>query len=152
MKKKMLPGPATRTRAMQKLYTAYLKSRAQNEQCIFCHIPDEQPETILEEHRKMLVVKNRFGYSVWEGCKVTEHLMIIPKSHRHSLSDFTKEEKAEWADICARFEANGYSLYTRSPGNITKSIPHHHTHFIKLKNKRISLMFYVRKPHILIAR
>jgi diadenosine tetraphosphate (Ap4A) HIT family hydrolase len=127
-------GPVTRTRAMQREYINYLATRPKVD-CIFCLIPDEQPETIVEETANMLVVENRFGYYVWEGCEVTEHLMVLPKRHRSKLSEFTTKEQQEWTALCAAYEEKGYSLYTRSPENITKSIAHHHTHFIKLDTK-----------------
>lgn len=146
-----MAGPATRTRDMQRRYVEYLATRSKDV-CIFCHIQSEQAETIIEETAKMLVVTNRFGYSVWEGCAVTDHLMVIPKKHRSAIGDFKEEEKREWLNLCLQYEAQGYSLYTRSPDNITKSIAHHHTHFIKLDNKRKSFMVYLRKPHLLITR
>ena len=147
----MFAGPSTRTRAMQKRYIEYRDTRT-NAACIFCNIPEEQPETIIEDNPYTLVVTNRFGYTVWDGCTVLEHLMIIPKKHRDMLASFTKKELEEWSQTCARYEAAGYSLYTRSPENITRSIPHHHTHFIKLGDKRKSYILYLRKPHILITR
>ncbi len=69
-----------------------------------------------------LVVKNQFGYNVWDGCEVLEHLMIIPKKHRDTLASFTKQELDEWVKTCAEYELKGYSLYTRSQDNITRSI------------------------------
>ncbi len=147
-----MTGPVTRTRAMQAAYIEYLTSRTSNPACAFCEIPVDQPETIVSESKTALVVENRFGYSIWEGCKVIEHLMVIPKKHRHALSEFTKQEQAEWMKLTSEYEAAGYSLYTRSPDSITKSVAHHHTHFIKLESKRKKFMLYFRKPHLLLTR
>ena len=78
--------------------------------------------------------------------------MVIPKDHRDTLINFTDEEAAEWTRVCARYEEKGYSLYTRSQDNITRSIIHHHTHLIRLGKKRKKYIVYIRKPHILMTR
>ncbi len=84
-------GPATRSRAMQRKYNEYLNA-TKEVACVFCVIRDEQPETIIEENGHTLVVENRFGYMLWDGCEVIEHLMIIPKAHRAVLDSFTEDE------------------------------------------------------------
>ena len=144
-------GPATRSRAMQRKYNEYLNA-TKEVACVFCVIRDEQPETIIEENGHTLVVENRFGYMLWDGCEVIEHLMIIPKAHRDEQDSFTEDEMGEWLAESRRYEKKGYSLYTRSQDNVTRSIMHHHTHFIRLGKRRKKYLFYVRKPHILLTK
>lgn len=144
-------GPSTRSRVMQKKYLEYLDSTKKAD-CVFCAIPEEEPGSIIKENEHTFVVKNRFGYTVWDGCEVLEHLMIIPKVHRDVLESFTKKESDEWVRVCAEYERKGYSLYTRSLDNITRSILHHHTHFIRLGNRRKKYIIYLRKPHILMTK
>lgn len=151
MFRRVQAGPTTRTRAMQRQYVEYLKTLDTNE-CPFCDIAMKQPESLVKDGKYTQIIKNGFAYSVWEGCRVLDHLMIIPTKHRHVLADLTHQEKNEWIDTCATYEEKGYSLYTRSPDSITKSIGHHHTHFIKLESKRKSFMFYLRKPHIMLTK
>ncbi len=47
--------------------------------------------------------------------------MIIPKRHVASLDELTSDEKLDYITLAAKYEADGYSLYARSPGNVTKS-------------------------------
>lgn len=144
-------GPVSRSRMLQRTYIDYLKT-VKNDACVFCGVSAKDPEAIIEENKLTYVIKNRFGYTVWDGCAVLEHLMIIPKVHRSSLESFTKKELLEWSEVCARYEQRGYSMYTRSQDNITRSIAHHHTHFIRLANQRKKYIMYIRKPHVLITK
>ncbi len=84
-------GPATRRPAMQRKYLDYL-AILDSSDCVFCAISSKEPESVIEENPHTLVVKNQFGYSVWDGCEVLEHLMIVPKKHRDTLASFTKQE------------------------------------------------------------
>ena len=93
-----------------------------------------------------------FGYDIWDGCGVIEHFMIIPKKHTASLADLSKEEKIDYMNQIAQFEADGYSIYARSPGNKTKSVVHQHTHLIKIDNKPKRWLIFLKKPHILMTR
>lgn len=144
-------GPSTRSHTMQRRYLDYL-STPKTFDCDFCAILTTEPTSIVEDNEYTLVINNRFGYTVWDGCEVLEHLMVIPKAHRDALDGFTKKELDEWTKVCAKYEKKGYSLYSRSPDNITRSVLHHHTHFIRLGKRRKKYIIYLRKPHILVAR
>lgn len=78
--------------------------------------------------------------------------MIIPKRHVASLDGLTSDEKLDYVTLAAKYEADGYSLYAHSPGNVTKSAIHQHMHLIKTDNTRKKWMIYIRKPHIRLAR
>lgn len=144
-------GPVSRGVAGQEKYLDYL-ARTDLPDCVFCAIPTHEPEAIIEDNQHTLVVKNQFPYSVWDGCDVLEHLMVLPKKHRDTLASFTGAEQAEWLKVCAAYEKKGYSLYTRSQDNITRSVLHHHTHFMRFGKARKKYLFYIRKPHILVAK
>ena len=95
------------------------------------------------------MIKNIFGYDLWDGCGVDEHFMIIPKRHVASLAELTSDERIDYMDTIAKYEADGYSLYARSPGNATKSVVHQHMHFMKIDNVRKKWVLYLRRPHVL---
>ncbi len=150
MKISIQSGPMTRSREIQKRYIKESISKKKKD-CSFCafSISDGQ---VIKEYKHFWLVKNIYPYIAWDGCEVTEHNMLVPKRHMLSLSKLHQDEAAEYVKIINDAEGNGYSLYTRSNSNITKSIPHVHTHFIKIADKRIKSLFYIRKPHILWFR
>jgi ATP adenylyltransferase len=97
----------------------------------------------------MLVVKNIYGYTVWELMDVQDHLMIMPKRHVESIFEFTKQEKTETIELIAEYEKKGYNTYARARDNIIKSVPHQHTHLIKTKNKHARFFIFSRKPYFI---
>ena len=101
----------------------------------------------------MDLVPNRVSYDVFEGRRVLDHLLIIPKRHLETLKDFTKEEKLDMMDIASEYEAKGYNVYARGVGSLTRSVKHQHTHLIKIKNnKPAKFILYIRRPYLLINR
>lgn len=143
-------GPMTRKPKNEAVYQAYKKT-VKSDSCAFCKFNSKSPQQIKEfEHFRL--VHNQFGYDIWEGCNVREQYMIVPKRHLLSMSEMNPAERTEYVDLVCAYESEGYSLYTRSPDNITKSVPHLHTHLLKLDKKRVGIALYVRKPHILISR
>lgn len=151
MKRRFLQaGPMTRKPKNEAVYQAYKKTVKPNS-CAFCGFNSESPQVVREfEHFRL--AHNQFGYDIWEGCKVREQYMIVPKRHLLSMNEMNRDERAEYIDLICAYESEGYSLYTRSPDNITKSVPHLHTHLLKLDKKRIDMVLYLRKPHILMSR
>lgn len=117
--------------------------------CTFCN-EYEKASNITEEGKTMFVIPNRISYDLFEGRKVTGHLMIIPKRHVESFEDFTDQEALELIRMSAKYEADGYNVYARGVGNISRSVLHQHTHLIKTDDKRTRAIFYIRKPHFLI--
>jgi len=101
---------------------------------------------------EFVVIKNRFQYAVWDGCKVLDHLMVVPKRHVGGLGELTAQEKTEYVDLLAEYEARGYSFYSRAVHSATRSIIHLHTHLIKLDSKSVKGLFYLKKPHVLLYR
>lgn len=100
--------------------------------CPFCvaHSPGSS-ESIVERNATMLVVPNAFPYAVWDSALVEDHLMITSVRHLLSLDEFDEQETADFIALVRRYEAAGYSVYTRSQGNKGRSVGHLHTHLIK---------------------
>lgn len=131
----------------------YSKHRKVNtsESCPFCNPADRE---IIDTGTYYTILRNIFPYSIWDGQEVQDHLMIVPKAHRETMTATTKnaaKENSELFAFIAAYESKGYNIYTRAPGSAIRSVPHHHTHLIKPgKHKRFVLM--IRKPYIRISQ
>lgn len=146
----MHAGPSTRKRSSQKTYVTYLKKISQSP-CQFCEFTEKSQQTIA--HKKThLIIKNIFGYDIWDDNDVVDHLMIVPKRHIVSISEMNKNEQTEYIQTISQYEKKGYSVYARAPQNISKSIVHQHTHLIKLGEKRKKIKLFLRKPHFLVYK
>jgi ATP adenylyltransferase len=95
----------------------------------------------------MRVMANKYPYEYWDGRNVVEHLLLAPKRHILTLSELNNDEKIEAINLMAEYEANGYSVYWRSQTNESRSVPHHHTHLLKLNNRSVRFVFYLKKPY-----
>ena len=144
--KSMKAGIVARSRKNQKYYENYVSTRVNA--CDFCHFTADL-DHVLAEFPHFWIVRNLFGYDLWDGMSVGEHLMVVPKRHVDSIGHFTPDEAKEYLDILSEYEAAGYSFYGRAAQNVAKSIPHQHTHLIKLSSKKARALLYVRKPHYL---
>ena len=141
-------GSSSRKRGNEKRCTEH-RRKNKSSSCDFCRLVETDTSQVVSRHRHCLVIKNLFGYDIWDDRGVEEHLMIIPKRHVDSLADLTDEEMAEYIKIMTKYEKSGYSIYARSPGNTSKSIVHQHTHLIKIDDKSKKWIFYLKKPHVL---
>ncbi len=135
---------ATRSRKEEMIYRAYRKKQ-NPEICLFCQIKKGHRQHILDT-RSFRLIRNIFPYSVWDGQKVVDHLMITPKKHVTGLADLSSQEAAELHKLISRYEKRGYSIYARSPESKIKSVAHQHTHLIKTKGKPWDLIFLIRRP------
>lgn len=97
-------------------------------------------------------MRSNFPYDFWENCKVTEHLLIIPKRHIYSMTEFNAQEVKDYFKIVSKYEARGYNVYSRGVSAATRSRLHMHTHFIKFDGKPKPFTLYIKKPHILITK
>jgi diadenosine tetraphosphate (Ap4A) HIT family hydrolase len=116
--------------------------------CVFCEY-NSSPENIIRTYRHFLLIPNLFPYVLWDGCKVTDHLLLMPTRHIESLSELTAQESAEYVQIVSSLEDDGYAIYARPAGSAGKSIPHQHTHLIRIDNNRIKSLYYSYMPHVL---
>jgi diadenosine tetraphosphate (Ap4A) HIT family hydrolase len=136
-------------RKTRETYARHNSGDKQQPTCTFCN-ELKKATNVIEEGKTMFVIPNRVSYDIFEGRKVTGHLMIIPKRHVESLKDFTDEEAAEFVRMSAKYESNGYNVYARAIGNISRSVLHQHTHLIKTDARRTRAIFFIRKPYFLI--
>jgi ATP adenylyltransferase len=112
----------------------YRAFRKQWDECSFCAIghPDNTLNVIVEQNDDFWVIKNAFPYKFFDSITVTDHLLVVPKKHIESLAQLTKRERQKLIELLARYESLGYSIMARSPDNQAKSMPHQHTHLIKI--------------------
>lgn len=136
-------------RKTRSTYARHNKGDTMLDKCTFCNEVDIK-KNIIAEGKTMFIIPNRVSYDMFEGRRVLSHLMIIPKRHVESLKDFTNEEAAEMVHTSAKYEAEGYNVYARGVGSISRSVRHQHTHLIKLENKKSKAIFFIRKPYFLI--
>lgn len=140
-----------RTRASAKKYANYRKT-LKNDHCQFCELVKSGGDTVVAKTKHCLIIVNKFGYDMWDGCGVVEHLMIIPRRHVTSLSELTTEERVDYMEQLVQHEGDDYSLYARAPGNATKSVTHQHSHLIKIDNKCKKWLLYMQAPYIMLSK
>lgn len=136
-----------RSRKTEKAYASYLKQLPTGI-CIFC---EGHSEVLLEDYKLFKVIQNIFPYAVWDGQKVTDHIMVTPKMHCDSIAHFTEEMVAEMHKLISKYEARGYNVYARAPSSAMKSIAHQHTHLIKTEGRTKRVILLSRKPYIKLA-
>lgn len=124
-----------------------LQYREKNKGCPFCppHITGRE----IKEFTNFVIIENGVKYDFWEGHKVTEHLLLIPKAHIKSLAELQQSEYKELMTIFAQYESDGYSVYARGVGSPRRSVEHQHTHLIKIENKRPRAILFINKPYFL---
>ena len=116
--------------------------------CDFCD-PKKLCQPVLEETEHCFIIYNRTFYDVWELRRVEDHRMVIPKRHVLSIDELNEEERLDLVNVLAAYEKQHYNVYARAPSSITRSLPHQHTHLLKVKNHFARGMFVWRKPYIL---
>lgn len=132
-------------------YKKLNKADKQQSVCTFCNEIDGP--NIIAQNDTMAIIANRVSYDLFEGRRVIDHLMIIPKRHVETLAEFTDQEKIDQMNFNGEYEGKGYNVYARGVGSVTRSVKHQHTHLIKVRDHRkAKLLVYIEKPHILIQR
>lgn len=124
----------------------YLHKQVRKGICDLCNI-ETSASKVLADYPLFMVVTNAFPYGTWEGGILDEHIMLVPKRHVESIALFTPEENSEFLRILAEYDQRGYSFYGRAAGSRYKSIPHQHTHLMKVGTP-LTRHFYLRKPYI----
>jgi diadenosine tetraphosphate (Ap4A) HIT family hydrolase len=91
---------------------------------------------------------------MFEGQRVEDHLMVIPKRHAETVGEFTDREILDQMKIAGKYEMNGYDIYARGVGNISRTVKHQHTHLIKGDNKSKwpRFLLFIDKPYTLISK
>jgi diadenosine tetraphosphate (Ap4A) HIT family hydrolase len=129
-------------------YRGHNKKDTEKVSCTFCD--EVAGPRITSQNDTMFVLPNRVSYDMFEGRRVTDHLMVIPKRHVEAIADFSDQEKIDQMTIIGDYEAKGYNVYMRGVGTISRSVKHQHTHLIKLVDKKSRAVVFVQKPYILI--
>jgi diadenosine tetraphosphate (Ap4A) HIT family hydrolase len=135
-------------RKTKKKYATYNAGDAAASGCTFCK--EAGGVKAIYENNTMFVIPNRVAYDMFEGRKVIDHVMVIPKHHRESIADFTDQERLDQMAIAGDYESRGYNVYARGKGSVSRSVNHQHTHLIKLSNNKPRFIFFAEKPHLLI--
>lgn len=142
---------STRSRKEEKNYGKYQRT-IQPGSCQFCAIGLDS-EQLVKLTKSFKIIRNIFSYSIWDGQKVDNHLMIVPRKHTDSLANLTPAQSHEFLLIVSDYESRGYNIYARAPSSTMKSVIHQHTHLIKTSGATKNMMFLLRKPfYIRIAR
>jgi len=135
---------ATRSRKEEITYRTH-QSKQKNTGCVFCHIKKGHDQFI-SEHTYFIVIRNIFEYSIWDGQKVVDHLMLVPKKHTDSLGELPTGAAEEFVKIISAYEKKSYNIYARAPLSVIKSVVHQHTHLIKTVGRPKNFVFLLRKP------
>lgn len=143
----------TRSQKCEKAYREIKKTRTKSTGCVFCSLGDEsRKDEIITDHKYFWLVKNIFAYDIWDDQGVIDHIMLVPKRHFESIGEMNNDERLEYATIIGDHDNNGYSSYARSSKNGIKSVPHQHTHLIKLDKNELTFLFYSKNPYILYKK
>ena len=134
---------ATRSRKEELVYKGYLKT-LKKDLCVFC----EDSEEVLAESEFFKVIRNIFAYSIWDGQKVVDHLLIVPKNHTDRIAHFTDAMIVDMHKLMSQYEEQGYNIYARAPASKIKSVVHQHTHLIKTEGAAKKFIFLLRKPYV----
>lgn len=134
----------------EKKYQQYRKNNHKNI-CEFCEFKPSAP-AVVNSTADFWVVKNIFRYDVWDSSKVEDHLMIVPKRHVHWLHEFKANEQKQYFKLIAEYEKAGFNIYARTHKSNRKSVPHQHTHLIKVASEELKVLIYCKRPHLTIFR
>ncbi len=135
-------------RKTKRNYNNHRKADKTKDTCGFCEA--ETKERHVMETETTMVLPNRVSYDMFEGRRVIEHLMVIPKAHRESFAEFTDQERLETMQVIGEYEAKGYNVYARGVGSISRSMVHQHTHLIKLSQRSSRAILFLKQPYVLV--
>jgi len=138
-----------RKRSTELRYNTHRKRNSHSDDvCDFCNFTVELKQ-IVAETKHFWISDNIFPYDLWDDHEVAEHLIVVPKQHTESIQTFGTEQKTEFVDILGAYETDGYSIYARAPSNKSKTVPHQHTHLIKLQGTAKRIRIHTVKPYFL---
>jgi diadenosine tetraphosphate (Ap4A) HIT family hydrolase len=140
---------APRSRKESRTYGKYRK-KLHPEACDFCDVQAGDPQFI-SETANFKVIRNIFPYSMWDGQRVADHLMVLPRQHTDTLQDLTPRQAQEFVQLISAYEGKGYNVYARAPTSRIKTVVHQHTHLIKPSGPVRKLVFMIRRPYMRIS-
>lgn len=127
-----------------------IRDKRQKRACSFPLCQGDPSQPIVAENDTMYIIENRATYDIFEGRRVLDHRMVIPKRHVETLADFTDQEKLDHMAIIGQYEKDGYNVYARGVGSVSRSVKHQHTHLIKLTNTQPKGIVFIKKPYFLM--
>lgn len=139
-------GPSGRNPEMQKQYAVEMATR-NPDICNFCDLDSQR---ILGHFATHLVIDNLYPYELFDDMVVSDHILVVPRRHVFGVSEFTDEEREDWATTIAEYEEDGYTIFSRAAQNKAKSVAHQHTHLIKpnMELGAIESLMFNRAPHV----
>jgi len=114
---------ATRSKKEEVRYARHRKEVHSKTDCIFCDYTNTDT-CFISETKSFKTLKNLFPYTHWDGQGVLDHIMIVPKKHTDTLSDFTSHEAIEYVELISSYELKGYIVYSRAPTSNRKTVVH----------------------------
>jgi diadenosine tetraphosphate (Ap4A) HIT family hydrolase len=121
-----------RARPVADAYVAHRRNYAGA--CPFCSAPHAVGGDVVAVEGTMVVLRNLFPYALWDSAPVEEHLMVVPARHLLVFDEFTDQEASDYFAVLRRYEAAGYSVYTRAQSNLGRSVGHLHTHLLRTRH------------------
>lgn len=119
--------------------------------CPFCN-NESGIDKAIYSNDLIYVIPNRTKYDIFEGREVTEHYMIIPRRHVETMDELSDDERLAIMKVASDYEKQGFNVYARGVGSITRSVKHQHTHLIKITNKPTKLYLYLKKPYFVVHK
>ncbi len=126
-------------------YARVVASGVLNRTCVFC--PPLGQTDLRDAPRGFVSFPASQPYSIWDGQRVTEHLIVIPEQHVTSLWQLGKKALRRLNGYLRDVEENTPSgitaqSYTRANGNPSKSVGHLHTHVLFLGLEPVASLNY----------
>lgn len=106
---------STRSRKEEKTYLKH-RINSKSVRCAFCDINSKSPQFI-KSTKSFKVIRNIFAYSIWDGQRVVDHLLLLPKAHIDSLDQLKNNQTAEFVKLLSAYEKK-----------VTMSMPELQTH------------------------
>ncbi len=112
--------------------------------CPFCN---PNPKQVLKRIGNFYLIKNIYGYDLWDRRRVVDHLLIVPKKHAKDFKSVGKGDIETYFKIMAKYSGSGYDIFTRAASSRTKSQSHFHTHLIKTSGKLAKIINFSDDPY-----
>lgn len=136
-----------RTRKAELSYIKNQKEKGTG--CPFCNLPDRE---VVKKYKNAYLIKNIFGYNIWDRKRVADHLMFISKEHIASFGKLDEALRTEYLKTTQAYLEKGYDVFTRATDSTIRSQPHFHTHFIKTKGKSLTMVNFNSDPYFLFFK
>jgi ATP adenylyltransferase len=134
----------------------YIRSRSEDadgdaDECVFCAVPEREPDRVLASGDLAYVVLNRFPYN-------PGHLLVVPLRHVGDLTDVTDDEGAEMHAMMQRSiralreesQPDGFNVGLNLGAGAGAGIPSHlHWHLIPRWNGDTNFISVIGETRVL---